>query len=152
MKRSIEMKRSIVLAASAALLGSMALAADSAPKASAIPVDQIAWQSVAPGVPSFAYLVGRPDQPGFYVMRAKFPDGFRSAPHYHDKDRYVTVISGVWHMGTNTSGGCEGTIALPPGSFAIHPANAVHYDGSCGGEVVVQIMGEGPVKTFPAKP
>jgi hypothetical protein len=57
------------------------------------------------------------------------------------------VISGVWHFGTGTSGGCEGTKPLPAGGFGFHPAGAVHYDGSCGGEVVVQIMGEGPVST-----
>ncbi|MDX1580304.1 MAG: cupin domain-containing protein [Alphaproteobacteria bacterium] len=94
-----------------------------------------------------AVLYGNPEQEGLYVIRVVFPAGMRSPPHFHDQDRYITVIEGVWHFGTDQSGGCEGAKALPAGSFGFHPAGAVHYDGSCGAPVTVQIMGEGPVKT-----
>lgn len=92
-------------------------------------------------------LYGDPGKPGFYVMRGKFGAGVLTPPHFHDQDRYVTVISGTWHFGTGEAGACEGTKPLGPGSFARHPKGAVHYDGACGGEAVVEISGMGPVKT-----
>ena len=96
---------------------------------------------------SVALLHGHPDKDGFYVMRVRFAEDMRTSPHFHDQDRLVTVISGTWHFGTGKAGTCEGTKPLGPGSFAKHPKHAVHYDGSCGGPVVVEISGRGPVKT-----
>lgn len=103
-----------------------------------------------------AILHGNPDEPGLYVIRVRFGPGHRSTPHAHDRDRHVTVISGRWHFGigrgvgkgVGESGGCEGTTPLGPGSYAYHPAGAIHYDGSCGDEATtVEIVGLGPVRT-----
>lgn len=95
-----------------------------------------------------AILHGNPDEPGLYVIRVRFGPGRRSTPHSHDRDRHVTVISGRWHFGIGESGGCEGTTPLGPGSYAYHPAGAIHYDGSCGDEATtVEIVGLGPVRT-----
>jgi hypothetical protein len=46
--------------------------------------DQIEWKppAVHPG-PSTAVLYGDPSKPGVYVMRTKFPAGFRYMPHTH---------------------------------------------------------------------
>jgi len=93
-------------------------------------------------------LVGNPDEPGIYVMRIEFGPGATTSPHFHDQDRYITVISGVWGFGRGASGDCAQTVPMSEGAFVMHPKGAVHYDGSCNGEpVVVQIMGMGPVKT-----
>jgi gentisate 1,2-dioxygenase len=74
--------------------------------------------------------------------------GVTSPPHYHDQDRFVTVISGVWGFGRGDSADCDETVPLTEGAFGMHPKGAVHYDGSCNGEpVVVQIIGMGPVNT-----
>lgn len=94
-----------------------------------------------------ALLHGHPEKDGFYVMRVRFGEGVRTPPHFHDQDRFVTVISGTWHFGTGKAGTCEGTKPLGAGSFAMHPKGAVHYDGSCNGRVIVEISGRGPVKT-----
>lgn len=100
-----------------------------------------------PGL-SFAVLAGNPGTPGTYVIRARFGPGVTTPPHYHDQDRHVTVLSGVWGFGTGDSGDCAETIPLKAGAFAMHPKGAVHYDGSCNGEVViVEITGIGPVNT-----
>jgi len=109
--------------------------------------DEIIFEATPlPGL-SGRNLVGSPDQPGFYVMRIRFAPGIRTSPHSHDQDRYITVISGTWAFGTGDGNGCDGTQALPAGSFAVHPAGKVHYDGSCGDEVIVEISGIGPVMT-----
>ena len=38
-------------------------------------------------------------------------------------------------------------VPMKPGSFVFHPANAHHYDGAKDEEVVVQVIGMGPVTT-----
>lgn len=97
-----------------------------------------------------AVLAGDPGAPGLYVLRVRFPPGVQSAPHFHDQDRHVTVLEGTWAFGTDASGDCARTEPLPAGSFAIHPAGAVHFDGACGDTAtVVEITGMGPVTTTP---
>lgn len=92
-------------------------------------------------------LYGDPAEAGFYIIRVRFPAGGSSRPHHHSTDRFVTVIEGTWHAGTDTSHDMNETVAIPAGGFMIHPAGAVHYDGSREGPVVVEIRGMGPVNT-----
>ena len=103
-----------------------------------------------PDIPELGYVVlsGDPGETGVYVIRLKIPPGLTFPAHYHDQDRYITVISGVWAFGKGYSGKCEDTIPLAAGAYVMHPKGGVHFDGSCGeGYVEVQIIGRGPVKT-----
>lgn len=103
-----------------------------------------------PDIPGLGYAVlsGDPDEAGTYVIRLNIPPGLTFPPHYHDQDRHVTVITGVWAFGTGYSGKCEDTTPLKPGAYVFHPKGAVHFDGACGEtSVEVQIIGQGPVKT-----
>lgn len=97
----------------------------------------------------YVVLSGDPEAAGVYVIRLRIPPGlplFR--PHFHDQDRFITVISGTWAFGRGDSGECKDTIPLDPGAYVFHPKGAVHFDGSCVDETVeVQIIGQGPVKT-----
>jgi len=96
----------------------------------------------------YAVLSGDPESAGVYVVRLKISAGLTFSPHYHDQDRHVTVISGVWAFGTGDSGKCEDTVPLTAGAYVLHPKGSVHFDGACGDEPVeVQIMGLGPVTT-----
>ena len=109
--------------------------------------DQIVWQSAGADGIEFALLYGNPSQPGLYIMRVRFPANTMSRPHTHDQDRFVTVIEGTWHAGTQASFDPAETIPLPAGSFMIHPAGAVHYDGARDAPTIVEIRGIGPVQT-----
>jgi quercetin dioxygenase-like cupin family protein len=127
--------------------------AASAPEASetgfiAQAADEIELQPV-PGLEGLtaAILYGNPDESGPYVIRVRFDKDVRSPPHSHNQDRFITVIDGTWHFGIGASGRCEGTTPLPAGSFAFHPKGELHYDGSCGEPVTVEIRGQGPVST-----
>ena len=93
-------------------------------------------------------LYGNPQEEGLYIMRIRFPAGGTSNPHFHDQDRFITVIEGTWHAGTDASHDMTRTTPIPAGGFMFHPAGAVHYDGSRGGPVVVEIRGFGPVQTI----
>ena len=49
-----------------------------------------------------AVLVGDPAKPGFYAEMTKWHGGHMSRPHFHPNDRYITVLSGTWWVGTGT--------------------------------------------------
>jgi quercetin dioxygenase-like cupin family protein len=95
-------------------------------------------------------IFGDPSKPGMYVTRNRFAPGTGSRPHYHDQDRYVTVIRGTWYVSLGPDSDVynpDKMTALKPGSFVVHPAFGHHYDGAKDEEAIVQIMGMGPVKT-----
>src|SRR5580658_9314384 len=97
-----------------------------------------------------AVLFGDPMKAGLYVVRVRFPPGIHSNPHYHSQDRHVTVIKGVWYMGTGDKADISTAVALKAGSYAYHPAHAMHWDGAGAEEAIVQIIGMGPVETVQA--
>ena len=96
----------------------------------------------------YAVLSGDPAKAGVYVIRLRIPPGLTFPPHYHDQDRHITVISGVWAFGKGRSGSCDDTVSLTAGAYVMHPKGGIHFDGACGDDPVeVQIIGDGPVKT-----
>ena len=100
-------------------------------------------------------IAGDPTKPGIYVIRNRFPPGVMSRPHFHNQDRYVTVIKGTWWTAVGSDGDVfnpNKTVPLKAGSFMKHPAGVHHYDGAKDEEVIVQIMGVGPVTTTPVSP
>jgi quercetin dioxygenase-like cupin family protein len=134
-----------VVPGAAPLIG---IAAEDAEGFVRIKPEEIVWDERATG-PDFAILAGDPQKPGFYVVRARFAPGVMSQPHSHPSDRHVTVISGTWYTGTGAKFDPNATVGLPPGSYMLHPANAVHFDGAKGEEVIVEIKGIGPAPTVP---
>lgn len=95
-------------------------------------------------------LAGDPASNEFYLMRVRFPAGTYTSPHSHPNDRHVTVISGTWYTGIGTDVDRDGMVALGPGSYMLHPAGAIHYDGAKDEDVVVEIKGIGPGTVIPA--
>jgi quercetin dioxygenase-like cupin family protein len=115
--------------------------------------EQVEWKSPLGVGVEVAVLEGDPSKPGgIYVQRVKFPPGTFSAPHYHPEDRFVTVIKGTWYTGTGEDFDPSRAVPLKPGSFMMHPAKAVHWDGAKDEEVIVQIIGVGPGQTIPINP
>ncbi len=109
--------------------------------------ENIVWKDAGHGV-KIAVVYGDPSKPGQYVLRAHFPPGVMSSPHFHGEDRHVTVIQGTWNAGKDDSWDPAATVPLKTGSYMFHPAGGVHYDGSAGAEgAIVQIIGMGPSKT-----
>ena len=115
--------------------------------------DGLRWQDYPqlPGV-KFAVIAGNPKEPGFYTIRAKFAPGTMSRPHWHPETRYVTVIKGTWWAGEGATFDPNATTPLPAGTFAVHTARAVHFDGAKDEVVIVQISGIGPSDTVPVDP
>ena len=92
-------------------------------------------------------LFGDQNAAGMYIIRNRFGPGMTSRPHFHDQDRYVTVIKGTWWTAEGDVFQPEKMIPIKQGGFMFHPAGLHHYDGAKDEEVIVQIMGMGPVKT-----
>jgi hypothetical protein len=132
--------------ASAALLLTVAslTAADLNPAAINIKLPgQLKWTVTSSGA-NQAVLYGDPSKPGLYIILVKWDPNHMSHPHFHPNDRYVTVVSGTWWVGTGTKFDPASTKPVPAGSYVTHYAKQVHYDGAKDGEVILQIVGQGP--------
>lgn len=105
---------------------------------------QIEWRG-RPGSPQMATLLGDSTKPGFYIVLMKFPPHMMSHPHFHTYDRYATVISGTWWIGTGTKFEPDKMVPMPAGSFVTDLAGKVHYDGAKDEQVIIEICGQGPV-------
>jgi|SRR5580700_732413 hypothetical protein len=56
-------------------------------------------------------------------------------------------------MGMGDKAELASAAPMPAGSYAFHPAGAVHWDGAgLGGETIVQVIGMGPVETVQIDP
>jgi len=114
------------------------------------PPSEIKWVRNPAGTNEQAILYGHPAKPGPYVVRIKWLPGNMSRPHFHPNDRFFVVISGTWWMGTGETFDPDSTVPAPAGSYVIHYANKVHYDGAKDEEAVIQVWGMGPATATPA--
>ncbi len=95
-------------------------------------------------------LYGDPARPGLYAMRLTFPPGTGTRPHYHSTARYIAVLKGTWWVASGPEAAVHDPDATRPvaaGTFIYQPPEGLHYDLAKDEEVVVQIMGVGPVVT-----
>jgi quercetin dioxygenase-like cupin family protein len=112
---------------------------------------EIKWVRNAAGTNESAVLFGDPSKPGPYVVRLKWLPGNMSRPHFHPNDRFFVVLSGTWWMGTGETFDPESTVPAPAGSYVVHYANTVHYDGAKAEETIIQVWGMGPATSTPAE-
>jgi hypothetical protein len=110
--------------------------------------EKINWVANPSGSES-AVLVGDPSKPGLYVVLNKWKAHHNSKPHSHPNDRFITVISGTWWVGTGEDYNTDNLKPVPAGSFVTHYGKEVHYDGAKEGDVVLQIVGIGPATASP---
>jgi quercetin dioxygenase-like cupin family protein len=139
-----------VMATAGSLIGGSAGVAKEEPAFVRITPAEVQWRDIpdSHGTQE-AVLLGDLEKPGVYVVRVKFPPHVMDAPHWHPNARYVTVLEGTWYAGTGNTFDVAKAVPLKAGSFMLHPAKAVHWDGSAGNEpVIVQIIGEGPAQTI----
>jgi quercetin dioxygenase-like cupin family protein len=109
--------------------------------------EEIDWQPFPAFPPSMrlAVLVGRPSEPGPYVIRVKAPGGTRLMPHRHPEDRIYTVISGVFYIGLGERFDGDKVTAYPPGTVIVLPGNTPHFHWAKSGEYVTQVTAIGPL-------
>jgi hypothetical protein len=111
---------------------------------------QIAWTDTPDGA-KMAVVAGDPSKPGLYVVLVKWMPHHMSHPHSHPNDRFITVLSGTWWVGTGSKFDPDSTVPLPAGSFVKHFGKQIHYDGAKDVEAVLEIVGMGPATMTPAE-
>jgi quercetin dioxygenase-like cupin family protein len=98
-----------------------------------------------------AVVMGDPNKPGPYIFIARWAPNHMSHPHFHPNDRYITVLSGTWWVGTGDVYQPDKTVPLHAGPFITHFAKQVHYDGAKEDGCIIQIAGEGPAPSIDAE-
>jgi hypothetical protein len=107
--------------------------------------EEFQWRDEEPVLANSVSLFGDRDGEEYYVYLNKFAPGNFSRPHFHQNDRYITVVKGTWWVGTGSNFDPDNnTVPLPVGSFVVHTGGEVHYDGAKDEEVWVLIAGIGP--------
>ena len=91
-------------------------------------------------------VFGSPAQPGMYVTRERIAANTKNRPRYYDQDRWVTVLKGTWWVGKGDVFRQDKLTAVREGGMMYQPANFKYYDTAGTGEVLLQVMGIGPVK------
>jgi len=111
---------------------------------------ELKWEDYPdrPGVKR-AIVEGDLTKPGPFVMRVKFPAGYKLPPHTHPTLEHTTIISGGMRLGygTNPDGPAE---LMGPGTLIITPRNTPHF-ATTPTETVVQTHGVGPWGSTPVK-
>ena len=113
--------------------------------------DKIPWVENEKAGSAQAVVLGDPSKPGLYIVLTKWHAGHMSRPHFHPNDRYITVLSGTWRVGTGSKYDPASTVPLPAGSFVVHTGKQIHYDGAKDGDAVLQILGMGPADSTAAE-
>ena len=138
-----------VLVAAAAVFLVPSRAAEPDPKAVVYTLpDKIDWKKGAGS--DNATLQGDPSKPGLYIQLTKWHAGNMSRPHSHSTERYITVLSGTWWIGTGSKYDPASTYPVTAGTYVVDRANELHYDGAKDGDCVLEIVGMGPMVTTQA--
>jgi hypothetical protein len=116
--------------------------------------DKLAWGPMPPQFPAGAQLAvvqGDPGGDGFYVVRARFPAGYRIMPHWHPGTENVTVISGKMHIAAGDAFDDKAGDVLEAGGYVSLPALMHHYAWAESASEI-QIHGIGPLAIFYVDP
>ncbi len=108
--------------------------------------DKIEWQDAPASLESgaeVAILEGNPSESGVFTMRIKMPDEFYISPHSHPGVERVTVISGLFRLGSGEELDQTATELMEPGSYTSMPPGMTHY-AIAEGETVIQLTSVGP--------
>ena len=156
--------RNLVVAVTALALGTAVFAkarsqTNSATRAHVmVAPEEIKWQPIPPdwadGPPPPGYTLGHsevaiiegdPTKEGSpFVIRIRSTPGTQLPPHWHPIDENITVLSGVFCVGTGDKldeGACRD---MPAGSYIVMPKGMHHFAIAKGD--VVQAHGIGPFK------
>lgn len=94
-----------------------------------------------------AAVVGDSTKAGLYAVRTRIPSGLRIQPHFHPDERIVTVLSGTLYVGYGGQFDQARMKPLPAGSVFTEPGTQAHFTWAKDGEVLLQVIGNGPTGT-----
>jgi len=112
------------------------------------PVMDAKWGPAPPMLPpgaQIAVLAGDPGKSAPYTVRLKFPANYNIPAHSHPTDENVAVVSGTLLLGMGDKLDRNTGTAVPPGGYALAPANMNHY-AFTKTETTILLYGMGPVE------
>jgi len=101
----------------------------------------------AMGRSEVAIIQGDPTKEGApFVIRIRSTPGTKLPPHWHPVDENITVLSGVFCVGTGDKFDENACQDMPAGSYIVLPKGMRHF-GVAKGDVI-QVHGIGPFKIY----
>ncbi len=88
-------------------------------------------------------IEGDPSKAGYFTVRAKFPAGYKIAPHTHPAAERLTVLSGNLNMGMGEKFDKDATKPMPAGTYFSMPAGMAHFVYTTE-ETEIQLSAVGP--------
>lgn len=107
---------------------------------------EIKWVDAPPLLPpgaKIAVIHGDPKSAAYFMIRLKFPNGYKLPPHFHPVDENVTIIQGTFNLGMGDKLDPKATKAMTAGSYFSMPVGHHHY-AVMKGETITQITTVGP--------
>ena len=137
------MKRSAIVLS--ALAAAVIANSDLRAQTNAVTPDQLKFNRNPATGSEIAVVMGKPREPGPFVVRVRYPAGLKAMPHSHPNDTYVTVISGVLRYAEGEKFDESKFKDYPAGSFFVIPANVPHYENATA-PMEFQAHGMGPIR------
>ena len=122
----------------------------SAPEASRVELRKtrvLVWSDLnvpgfAPGV-TMAVVHGDPGANRDYIIRLRFPAGYRFPVHWHPNSEHLTVLSGTFLLAMGNTSDESKLKSYGPGDFIYAPARMSHFGGAKTA-TEIQLNGNGP--------
>ncbi len=145
MRRSVLLATAVLLAA-AATGRAQSPAPAPAPDHVAFTPAALKWGPAPPALPpgaQVAVLEGDPTKDGPFVLRVKFPAGYKIPPHWHPTDEHVTVLQGALQFGMGEKFDAAALRTYPVGSYFVAAKEMRHF-ARAKGPTIIQIHTVGP--------
>lgn len=111
--------------------------------AQAITPDELKFERNPATGSEIATVMGDASKAIPFVLRVKYPQGFKAMPHSHPIDVQVTIVSGTMLWAEGETFDESNMKEYPAGSFILEKANVPHYQRAKT-PVVFQAAGIGP--------
>ena len=108
---------------------------------------EIQWKEAPASLPEgaqIAVIEGDPTKEGPFTMRIKLPANYQIKPHWHPVIEHVTVLEGIFYMGSGMEFNMNTAMMLTENGFAAMPQKYVHYAFTKDNETLIQLHGIGP--------
>jgi hypothetical protein len=92
-------------------------------------------------------VFGDVSKPGMYVLRKRMAANQIARPHYDGQDRLITVLTGTLWVGRGDVYRPDLLVPIREGGVVYLPANTHYFEMAGDAETIVQITGNGPVKS-----
>jgi quercetin dioxygenase-like cupin family protein len=108
--------------------------------------DSLTWgpaPAVFPAGAKMAVESGDPTKSGEFVVRFRFPAGYKIPPHFHPTDEHIRVLAGTFLVGMGDKLDVAATKPLAVGDTAMMPAK-MHHFAIAKTAATVRVRSQGP--------